>query len=283
MRIWDYTTGVQDFEVFPVLSESNASVDVSPDGKLLAYVRGSPDGTLVVVDTTTFETVATLAKHRAGYAFIATRFSHDGKRLMATNRSGDTMLWETSNFAQPPVQTAKRDQQEWAMAFSPDGATIAVSSWSKIIFLLNAKTLAPLGKLEGHAALVGNVDFCPTNPRLLASISVDGTLRLWDTVEQRNLLRLSVGEAAVEGLTVRFSPDGKSLAVTGSYGVAFVLDLGYYDRAIAIQVGIATAKLAEGAKSSPKIAELKAWADQVTAMPWPRLGKYSELPASSVK
>ncbi len=280
MRIWNYQTGTQERELFPVLSESNASIDVSPDGKLLAYVRGSPHGTLAVVDTTSFETVAELAKHKTGYAYIAARFNHDGTRLMATNRSAVTMLWETADFSAPPKLTARKENQEWAIAFSPDGARIAVSSWSKLIYLTDAKTLESAGTLEGHAALVGNIDFCPTNPRLLASISVDGTLRLWDTIEKRNLLLISLGEAAVEGLVVRFSPDGKSLVVTGSYGVAFVLDLEYYDRAIANQVGNAILRVPQTTDALARAAELKTWADQVIAKPWPRLGKYAEQPTA---
>ena len=279
MRIWDYQTGTQEREIFPVLSESNASIDVSPDGKLLACVRGSAIGTLAVLDTTTFETVAELPKHKTGYAYIATRFNHDGTRLMATNRSNVTMLWDTADLSLPARTTAKKEIQEWAMAFSPDGARVAVSSWSKLISLTDARTLEPLGTLEGHAALVGNVDFCPTNPRLLASISVDGTLRLWDTIEKRNLFLLSVGEAAVEGLVVRFSPDGRSLVVTGSYGVAFVLDLEYYDRAIANQVGNAILRVPQTTDALARAAELKAWADQVIVKPWPRLGKFAEQPA----
>jgi WD40 repeat protein len=75
-----------------------------------------------------------------------------------------------------------------------------------------SRIIKPLATLSGHSAKVWQVDFSPDG-KLLASASVDNTLRLWQ-VEQARLLRTMRGHP-FPILSVAFSPSGASLA-TGS-------------------------------------------------------------------
>ncbi|XVJ60577.1 MAG: protein kinase [Tepidisphaera sp.] len=278
LRVWDVSTGERLHEIPRVLSESNASVDITPDGKRFAIVTA--DGTLTVGETDGWRVTHTMVKQPTGYAYIAARFNQDGSRLMASNRNQSSFLWDMSDLTLPPKTTTNRERQQWSMAFAPDGKHIALSSWGRVIDLLDASTLEPVATLEGHSALVGNVDYCPTDSRILASTSVDGTVRLWDTRERRNLLLLTIGDAAVEGIVTRFSPDGKTLVVTGSYGVCFVLDLEYYDRVIANHARVSASARGEAEIDPAEFAALNQWTNRLLAQPWPRLGKSTDSAAS---
>ncbi|KAL4732843.1 WD40-repeat-containing domain protein [Aspergillus similis] len=96
-----------------------------------------------------------------------------------------------------------------AVAFSPDGQTVASGSDNKTIKLWNAATGEQRQTLKGHSAYVNAVAFSPDG-QTVASGSDDKTIKLWNaaTGEQRQTLE---GHSARVN-AVAFSPDGQTVA-----------------------------------------------------------------------
>jgi WD40 repeat protein len=102
-----------------------------------------------------------------------------------------------------------------ALAFSPDGKTLAVGSGdsNSRIQLWDAAALKKTGDLEGHDLEVYGLAFSPDG-KTLASGGADKTVRLWN-VQDRKSTAVLKGHANLV-LSVAFSPDGKTLASCGS-------------------------------------------------------------------
>jgi len=96
-----------------------------------------------------------------------------------------------------------------AVAFSPDGKTLASASDDRTVGLWSVATHKSLGRLSGHTNTVRAVAFSPDG-KTLASASDDDTVRLWSVATRKSLGRLSGHTEGVEG--VAFSPDGTTLA-----------------------------------------------------------------------
>ena len=96
-----------------------------------------------------------------------------------------------------------------AVAFSPDGKTVASGSNDKTVRLWDAVTGAEQGRLEGHSDQVNAVAFSPDG-KTVVSGSDDKTVRLWDVamrVEQGRLKGHSDRDQVVA-----FSLDSKTVA-----------------------------------------------------------------------
>ncbi len=100
-----------------------------------------------------------------------------------------------------------------AVAFSPDGATIAAGTENKKIVLFDLQARQVNGTLLGHANGINDLVFS-NDGTLLASSSWDDTVKLWTIPggRERHTFRFD----DLEGISVpsvAFSPDGRSLLV----------------------------------------------------------------------
>lgn len=122
-------------------------------------------------------------------------------------RAGTTSMLE--NFNSFEVTDVVR-----SLAFSPDSTVLAAATGNDEDFsvhLWNAATGEALGTLDGHTGIVWDVAFSPDG-KMLASVSNDQTLKIWDWRNKTLLTSLDFPGAVC---SVRFSPDGQTLAVGG--------------------------------------------------------------------
>jgi WD40 repeat protein/serine/threonine protein kinase len=148
-RLWDAATG-QARAVLQGHDDAVEAVAFSPDGKLLA--TASWDRTVKLWDVATGRALATLSGHTVCALGVA--FSPDGK-LLATGGGtwaaedsgpgkGELKLWDVAARAEVASLDGHSDRV-FAVAFSPDGRTLASAGWEGVVLLwdLNARLPAP--------------------------------------------------------------------------------------------------------------------------------------------
>ncbi|WP_010585125.1 WD40 repeat domain-containing serine/threonine-protein kinase [Schlesneria paludicola] len=131
-------------------------------------------------------------------------FSRDGTRLGLITRMGLVMwdlkekriLWEASNNTTSSV------------AFSPDGALVAVAGHDRMLQLLNATDGSVRFQSTDHQGPISCLTFSPDS-RVLVSGTNDGTLKFWHVTSGQELFEMAYPGFDVQRLG--FTDDGKFL------------------------------------------------------------------------
>ena len=128
-------------------------------------------------------------------------------------------LWAGRSAAEPPrprewVLTQSRDLPGGVKASSPDGRTLATTSYDGTIGLWDSTTGRHLRTLRGHRLPVHSVAFSPDGTRLASAAGQHfqpaAELKVWDVAEGRERVKLNdVRDGTI--LALRFTPDGAGL------------------------------------------------------------------------
>jgi len=111
----------------------------------------------------------------------------------------------------------------FALAMSPDGATLASGHWD-VVVLWNMITGERLAFFKGFGRYVKSLSFSPDGGLLAAGTDAGG-LQIWDVRDRSRRATLDIGYSDVS--KPEFSPDGRLVAV-GVYGsgTAWLIDVG---------------------------------------------------------
>jgi WD40 repeat protein/tetratricopeptide (TPR) repeat protein len=243
VSLWDVATG-RELRTMPAFGPAVYSLAFSADGQLLAAgSEGGQDLSETVATRTggqvkVWDTAAGLerADFTTSDRVYALAFSPDGRHLAAGSAlfrpapgiiegtmpvalpiRGEVRVWDVAaNREQTTLQRHRAGV--CALAFSPDGQTLAAGGLDNAISLWDVPAGRELRALTDHTGPIQSLAFSPDG-NSLASLSQDRTIKVWNPLTSQARLTLPTGLATGPHV-VLFRQDGMGLLVvrTGARG-----------------------------------------------------------------
>ncbi len=185
------------------------------DGKLLA---AGTRGTVQLVDPAKGEVVGELPGQTSRVTGLA--FSKAGLLAVASGDAGKSGIVRLYDLAagkgtptKPLAEISAHKDAIYAIAFAPDGQTLATAGYDRLIHLWDVPPKSePRRTLKDHSDSVYSLAF-HRDGKLLASGAADRAVKVWDITSGKRLYTLSDPTDWVYAVT--WSPDGKHLAAGG--------------------------------------------------------------------
>ncbi|PKX95537.1 WD40 repeat domain-containing protein [Aspergillus novofumigatus IBT 16806] len=174
--LWDVRSA-SVMRSLPAHSDPVSGIDVVWDGTLI--VSCATDGLIRIWDTATGQCLRTLV-HEDNPPVTAVKFSPNGKFVLAWTLDDCVRLWNYVEGRCIKTYQGHINRKYSLLAFvvsgSEDGSILCWDVVSKKI----------LQRLEGHNGVVLGVDTCTLGEqRLMVSCGLDGTVRVWEEVEEK--------------------------------------------------------------------------------------------------
>jgi WD40 repeat protein len=206
LLLWDVEAGRPLHTLQPGIQTVNTCFTFSPDGKEIAMGDGI-NRQVIVWDVATGKLMNRHPIPLGRAEVIA--FRPDGRELLAGSSQGDLFCWDVETKQQRYAARVTAGGIS-ALAFRKDGGEVALADRERKIILADAATGRPIRTIRGHLHPVHTIVFHPDDRRVL---SADGEqLHAWDSRRDQGVTAIDI-----EGPALSFSPDGRSLAVTGKY------------------------------------------------------------------
>jgi WD40 repeat protein len=182
VQLWATATGQELAQL--TVKPSARVLALSHDGKTLLYQpRDEADPAVRVWDVASGKVLRSFSVDEDGKEERDVRlakFAPDGKTVaFVLSGARVAALWDVA--AGKEIRRLPEAAHEiFAVAFSPDGALVALGSWDKSVRVYAAATGKETAHLVGHQGHVNALAFAPDGKRL-ASASADGTVLIWNT------------------------------------------------------------------------------------------------------
>ncbi|RYD33137.1 MAG: WD40 repeat domain-containing protein, partial [Verrucomicrobiaceae bacterium] len=180
LGLWRWESGESILRKTP---EKCLSLAFSPDSRRLAVWQ---EGWLSCFDLRTREAVHRWPEPEGIYSMD---FHPDNRRLAVGHRGAGTMAVYNTDNGERLASLLTGDNREAVVAWHPDGRLLAVGGSDPRIQIWNVAGMRKVAVLEGHSQQVNFLKF-HWEGDMLASMSWDGTMRLWQPSPGRLLMRL---------------------------------------------------------------------------------------------
>jgi RNA polymerase sigma factor (sigma-70 family) len=186
----------------------------SPDGRTIG--SGSFDRTVRLWEAATGKELRRFQMFQGFAEEVA--FAPDGKKLFARPPGRKAYIWELGSGKLTGL-LGRQNEEMTCFAPAPDGKTVATghrdfNRRNHVIRFWDVASGKELRQIDGHEKAIMNMAFSPDG-KLLASVSLDQTLRLWrpDTGKEVRKIGLTDALPKYGPLALAFSPDGTILAL----------------------------------------------------------------------
>jgi guanine nucleotide-binding protein subunit beta-2-like 1 protein len=185
---------------------------ISSDGQFA--LSGSWDGTLRLWDLNTGTTTRRFVGHTKDVLSVA--FSADNRQIVSGSRDKTVKLWNTLGECKYTIEDQGHTEWVSCVRFSNTANPIIVSGgWDKLVKVWNLTNCKLIRNLVGHTGYINSVTVSPDGS-LCASGGKDGTARLWDLNDGKQLYSLEAGDI-INALT--FSPSRYWLCAATQSGI----------------------------------------------------------------
>lgn len=171
------------------------AVALSPDGKFAA--SGGMDGTARTWDLTTGLENAKFGDHTSLVSAVA--FTPNGKWVVSGSFDGSVVYWKAANGQEG--WRAEKLGLVTALAMDPQGQFVAVATHNALV-LLNLADGSELKRYGKFAAPLSAVAISP-NGKWIAAGSDLGTVRVWQTGEEKARFTLTGHEGGVRSVAIK--------------------------------------------------------------------------------
>ncbi len=203
VRIWDARTGhlvsslAQGSEIFDLAWRSADSVLIATDGGTSSIWKIAEPRASTLFETPNHERVGSID------------FTASTQRIATTSNDRVLRIFDSGGAA-VAQWTAAADRAR----FDPSGTRL-VASDDRIAHVWTTDG-TPVANLSGHEGTVLDARWSPDG-KLIATASIDTTVRIWDARTGDELARL--GDGRSQWWSARFSPSGRFLVTASSNGV----------------------------------------------------------------
>jgi len=182
----------------------------SPDGKHV--LTASEDGSARIWDAASFTSLRVLSGHTDRLTDAA--YSPDGTRVVTASLDGAAVVWDASEGKELFRLTGHQSTVNSAR-FNLDGKRIVTASGDNSAMVWDAATGKRLARLEGHGDSLTFAGFSPVDSKLILTISLDRTGKVWKSPNDTHWDWHPINELRghQDILTAAaFSPDGRFIA-----------------------------------------------------------------------
>ncbi len=238
---WDVTTK-QRIGTLTKYGHKITAIAYAPDGTRI--VSGNLDDAVRVWNTTTLQRIGTLRGYHTG-GVTAVAYAPDGTTIATgcgwrphndwrddKDNTNTVQLWDAFTGIRK-AKLAGHTKRITAIAYSPDGTTIATASRDSTVRLWDADTgkhKTTLKHRQGvnaalpwnHGANAVNAIAYSPDGNTIATGAQNGKVRLWDARTER--LQIQFTAHAFGVVSIAYSPDGNTIATISRDGTAELWD-----------------------------------------------------------